>query len=349
MQDLRGSQLVGGNFNKNNAVFSLDWDLIIIDEAHEGTQTELGDKVVKLLRKEKTKVLALSGTPFNLLSQYSEDNVYTWDYVMEQKKKTEWDLLHQGDHNPYAELPKMHIFTYDLGEKLKKFVTDEYDTKAFNFREFFRVWSRGPSGKRELPKHAVEGRFVHENLHMSDTIGGWCFFNERFEDDTQEEKKRLEEPRFVCQSATADIFREDGRVLEINSKTGLYPLYIAYSFYKQKMEGMSDDDWEPDECQYFWDEAIRNNVYVICKTPMAKSITIRTLRGFSDTPVNAHYFEDLVNMLIHKPEQFKKRIMKGSYWKKEVRSMVFDAVVGNEAVICGLTPEKARNIKEFAT
>ena len=27
----------------------------------------------------------------------------------------------------------------------------------------------------------------------------------------------------------------------------------------------------------------------------------------------------------------------------------FDVIVGNEAVICGLTPEKARNIKEFAT
>ena len=33
---------VGGKFNKNNAVFDLDWDLIINDEAHEGTQTELG-------------------------------------------------------------------------------------------------------------------------------------------------------------------------------------------------------------------------------------------------------------------------------------------------------------------
>ena len=106
IQDLRGSQLVGGNFNKNNAVFNLDSDLIIIDEAHEGTQTELGGNVVKLLRKTNTKLLALSGTPFNLLSQYDEDHVYTWDYVMEQRKKNEWDLVHQGDHNPYAELPK---------------------------------------------------------------------------------------------------------------------------------------------------------------------------------------------------------------------------------------------------
>ncbi|MDY5771826.1 MAG: DEAD/DEAH box helicase family protein, partial [Bacteroidaceae bacterium] len=161
IQDLRGSQLVGGNFNKNNAVFSLDWDLIIIDEAHEGTQTELGDNVIQLLRKKNTKVLALSGTPFNLLSRYDEENVYTWDYVMEQKKKNEWDLYHHGDHNPYADLPKMHIFTYDLGEKLKKYVTDEYESKAFNFREFFRVWVQGK--KRELPKHAVEGKFVHEN------------------------------------------------------------------------------------------------------------------------------------------------------------------------------------------
>ena len=83
VQDLRGSKIVGGKFNKNNAVFALDWDLIIIDEAHEGTQTELGDNVVKALKKDHTKVLALSGTPFNLLDKFGEDNVYTWDYVME--------------------------------------------------------------------------------------------------------------------------------------------------------------------------------------------------------------------------------------------------------------------------
>ena len=67
---------VGGKFNKNNAVFDLNWDLIIVDEAHEGTQTELGDHVIKQLRKADTKVLALSGTPFNLLDKFGEDNVY---------------------------------------------------------------------------------------------------------------------------------------------------------------------------------------------------------------------------------------------------------------------------------
>lgn len=190
VQDLRGSKIVGGKFNKNNAVFALDWDLIIIDEAHEGTQTELGDNVVKALKKDHTKVLALSGTPFNLLDKFGEDNVYTWDYVMEQKKKTEWDLTHQGDHNPYADLPKMHIFTYDLGEKLKKYVSDEYDTKAFNFREFFRVWYKGPNGNRELPKNAVEGKFVHENdvnaflnlMVREDTDSGYPYSTQEYRD-----------------------------------------------------------------------------------------------------------------------------------------------------------------------
>ena len=81
---------------------------------------------------------------------------------------------------------------------------------------------------------------------------------------------------------------------------------------------MSDDDWTPEECQYFWNEVIRDNVYVICKTPMAKSITRRTLCGYSDVNCNAHYFDDLVNMLKNKSEQFKKRVLKGSYWKKDV-------------------------------
>ena len=30
---------------------------------------------------------------------------------------------------------------------------------------------------------------------------------------------------------------------------------------------------------------------------MAKSITKRTLRGFGNTKVNAHYFEDLINTI----------------------------------------------------
>lgn len=145
MQDLRGSELVGGNFDKNNEVFATPWDLVIVDEAHEGTQTELGKAVMAELVKEDTKVLRLSGTPFNLLDDFKENEIYTWDYVMEQRAKLEWDKTHFGDPNPYAALPAMNIYTYDLGRLLKEFVDEDV---AFNFREFFRV--------------DKDGGFVHE-------------------------------------------------------------------------------------------------------------------------------------------------------------------------------------------
>jgi hypothetical protein len=140
MQDLRGSELVGGSFDKNNEIFSTLWDFIIVDEAHEGTQTELGKNVMSELVKNGTKVLQLSGTPFNLLDNYKEEEIYTWDYVMEQKAKADWDKVHFGDPNPYASLPKLNIFTYDIGNLVSGFIDEEV---AFNFREFFRVDETG--------------------------------------------------------------------------------------------------------------------------------------------------------------------------------------------------------------
>jgi len=140
MQDLRGAELVGGNFDKDNEVFATPWDLIIVDEAHEGTQTELGKAVMNELIKPQTKILRLSGTPFNLLDDYREDEIYTWDYVMEQRAKAGWDNIHFGDPNPYAALPRLNIFTYDLGELLNDYIDEDV---AFNFHEFFRVNENG--------------------------------------------------------------------------------------------------------------------------------------------------------------------------------------------------------------
>lgn len=162
IQDLRGSQRVGGKYNKNNFIFDLKWDLIIIDEAHEGTQTELGDAVIKELRKKGTKVLMLSGTPYNIINGFDE-NVYTWTYVDEQIAKANWEKEHPNEENPYAVLPKMNIMTFDLSENIStsyRYVTED---SAFNFREFFRVWT-GDLEKdfRPVPVGAKNGDFIHE-------------------------------------------------------------------------------------------------------------------------------------------------------------------------------------------
>lgn len=145
IQDMRGSELVGGKFAKNEEIFNINWDLIIIDEAHEGTQTELGKAVLSKCRKENTRILHLSGTPFNLMDDFKEDEIYTWDYVMEQRAKAEWDKIHQGDPNPYSVLPKLSIYTYNLGKLYPEYADADI---AFNFREFFRV--------------DKEGNFIHE-------------------------------------------------------------------------------------------------------------------------------------------------------------------------------------------
>lgn len=160
MQDMRGAEMAGGKFDKNQAILKADYDLLIVDEAHEGTQTELGQNVIKLLTKEKTHVLNLSGTPFNLLDNYSEDEIYTWDYVMEQKAKADWDINHFGDPNPYAGLPRLNIFTFDLGKALSGF--EDIEDSAFNFKEFFRTWTGDPErDHRQMPEGA-EGKFIHE-------------------------------------------------------------------------------------------------------------------------------------------------------------------------------------------
>lgn len=121
------------------------------------------------------------------------------------------------------------------------------------------------------------------NMHMSDCLGGWCFYDKEF-------KHTLEVPRYVDQGqVTQDVFRPEARILEINSKSGLYPLYVAYNIYRARVEAAKAKYGEIGHAfaMQLWDLTIENNILVVCKTPMARSITRRTLAGFRDTTVNA--------------------------------------------------------------
>ena len=193
VQDLRGSSQVGGKFDKNNIIFITKWDCVIVDEAHEGTTTELGEDTIKAVIKEGlgTKYLALSGTPFNILTRYDNDSIYTWDYIMEQEHKSEWDKLHFGDSNPYADLPELRIYTYDLGDILANSNYITFEDKAFNFHEFFRTWT----GEYEkdfdnMPATASVGDFVHEDdvnsflnlMTKEDNNNGYPFSSEKYRD-----------------------------------------------------------------------------------------------------------------------------------------------------------------------
>ena len=752
MQDLRGSDAVGGRFNKNDEIFLTEWDFVVIDEAHEGTLTKLGQAVINTIKElsKNPKILRLSGTPFNLLDQFKEEEIYTWDYVMEQKAKTDWYKNHFGEHNPYETLPELKIYTYNLDKIIPGYI--DVEDGAFNFREFFRTWTGNvkkdfkamPEGvnvgdfvhkgdvnrfldllckedensnypfstarfrayfrhslwmvpgvkearalsallkehtvfgsgafnivnvagsgdeeiasrdalsavrnafgdnpdetysitiscgrlttgvtvpewtavfmlagtfstsassymqtifrvqspaningkvkesccvfdfapdrtlkmvaeagklsvkagstfsdrkvmgeflnycpvisvegssmkpydvdkllqqlkraytdrvvrsgfddkhiyndnllklddieladfdklkkivgtskqtvkvreidinkqgfteeeydklviierkpkrertpdeiafleekkkKRETAQKAISilrgvsiriplliygaevpieseitvdnftdiidesswnefmpsgvtkeiykkfskyyesdvfvaaGRRIRNmalaadklspdervkkiaelfsmfknpdketvltpwrvvNMHMSDCLGGYCFYNEDF-------TETIEEPRFVDQGkVTAETFSNtDAHILEINSKTGLYPLYVTYSIYRKRCEEIDPKDLTIEKQYELWQKTVEDNVFVICKTPMAKAITKRTLIGYRGGKINAHAFDDLIMQLKEKPEQFREKVLRGSFWNKETAKMKFDAVVGN--------------------
>lgn len=84
--------------------------------------------------------------------------------------------------------------------------------------------------------------------------------------------------------------------------------------------------------QALWDETLRDNIFVVCKTKMARAITLRTLRGFRDkVRCNVRSFDDFVNQFRNKPDLVRMKLRNGAgYWKtNKETAMHFNAIVGN--------------------
>lgn len=175
LQDLRGSAQVGGAYDKNSDVLDTPWDLVIVDEAHEGTQTRRGQAVLDELRKHKPapRELHLSGTPYNLISSaagaqtpFRQSQMYTWDYSLEQKAKREWDATHTEGHNPYEGLAQMALYTYNLPAILNLPGYEDNEDKYFNLGAFFAV----EPGTDTFVHHQAVKAFL-KRLHNGDAPG----------------------------------------------------------------------------------------------------------------------------------------------------------------------------------
>lgn len=143
-QDIKGTMKTDDGLQafkeKNRWIFELNWDLVIIDESHEASDTR---KALRVFETANTNfILHLSGTPFKAIAnnRFNSKQIYNWSYQDEQNAKNEWPI--QDGQNPYAELPKMHIFTYQLSKILEttaEEAKDEGSEYAFDLSEFFRV------------------------------------------------------------------------------------------------------------------------------------------------------------------------------------------------------------------
>ena len=152
LQDLKGSIYFGGRYDKLaeiSAEHGLTWDILIIDEAHEGVDTYKTDTAFNHIHRKYT--LHLSGTPFKALAndKFPDDAIYNWTYADEQGKKRVWDDSNEVE-NPYENLPRLSLFTYQMSDIVRDKVKQGIDLAnndiveyAFDLNEFFKTNESG--------------------------------------------------------------------------------------------------------------------------------------------------------------------------------------------------------------
>jgi superfamily II DNA or RNA helicase len=173
LQDMKGSIYFGGHYDKLRELsqqYGMEWDLLVIDEAHEGVDTYKTDIAFDQIKRKFT--LHLSGTPFKALAnnKFGEDAIYNWTYADEQAKKRDW---RGDDDNPYSTLPKLNLFTYQMSEIVREDIkqgveingeTVEY---AFDLNEFFRVNNNGQFVYSESVDRFLEALVTQEKFPFS--------------------------------------------------------------------------------------------------------------------------------------------------------------------------------------
>ncbi|CAM3096777.1 DEAD/DEAH box helicase [Leuconostoc rapi] len=153
LQDLKGGIAFGGGYDKLSWVKQLDWDLLVIDESHEGVDTFKTDIAFDNIKRNFT--LHLSGTPFKAVSSgnFSDDQIYNWSYADEQEAKIDWPK-NAEENNPYEKLPRLSLFSYQMGQMITDDVNQgakidgENIDFAFDLNEFFETND--------------SGKFIHE-------------------------------------------------------------------------------------------------------------------------------------------------------------------------------------------
>lgn len=164
-QDYLGVDKTTGTIKgRNEWVHTINWDLVIFDEYHFGAWKENAKKLFEQddeddydsenmeqysradaydetwLPITTDHYLYLSGTPFRALNsgEFIEEQIYNWTYSDEQRAKENW----QGEHNPYAALPRMVMMIYKIPESIQQIAKQgEYD--EFDLNVFFSAKGKG--------------------------------------------------------------------------------------------------------------------------------------------------------------------------------------------------------------
>lgn len=229
LQDMKGSIYFGGNYDKlaeisDDSKKGMEWDVLVIDEAHEGVDTYKTDIAFEHIKRKFT--LHLSGTPFKALAnnKFSDDAIYNWTYADEQKKKRDWDDSAE-EENPYATLPQLNLYTYQMSEiirdELKQGIEIDGETEeyAFDLNEFFAV---------------VNGKFKHES--PVDKFLDAMTIQKKFPFSTEELRSELKHTFWL-------LDRVDS-AKALAKKLREHPVFQEYEVVLAAGDGKLDDDDE---------------------------------------------------------------------------------------------------------
>lgn len=213
LQDLKGSIFFGGDHKKLQEVADMNWDLLVIDEAHEGVDTYKTDVAFEHISRRYT--LHLSGTPFKALAndKFPENAIFNWTYADEQSAKRDWDSP-EGDENPYATLPQLNMLTYQMSEIIRDELeqgieiqgeTEEY---AFDLNLFFET---------------KNGQFIHDS--SVDKFLDAMTTQPKFPFSTEELRNELKHTFWLLNRV--DSAKELAKKLESHPVFGEYKIILA--------------------------------------------------------------------------------------------------------------------------
>jgi superfamily II DNA or RNA helicase len=229
LQDLKGSIYFGGRFDKLSEVSAekgLTWDILIIDEAHEGVDTYKTDTAFNHINRKYT--LHLSGTPFKALAndKFPEQAIYNWTYADEQKKKRDWDASSELE-NPYENLPRLSLFTYQMSDIIRdkvrqgiELADNDIEEYAFDLNEFFKT--------------NESGKFVHDA--DVDKFLDAMTTQDKFPFSTPELRNELKHTFWLLNRVAS--------AKALAKKLALHPVFKDYEVILAAGDGKLDDDDE---------------------------------------------------------------------------------------------------------
>ena len=226
LQDIKGSQYFGtGGYAKLKELTQIDWDILVVDESHEGVETYKTNSAFNYIKRKFT--LYLSGTPFKAIrdEKFDEDEIVNWTYVDEQEKKERWNG--EGE-NPYQIMPKLNMLTYRLsniiGGASLDFSGEEDTEQGDGMNELFRF---------------VNGRFVHEADvdKFLDIISS----DEKYPFGNEDSRKELKHTFWLLQSVG------DGNTANVKAlakKLQEHPVFGKYDIIIAADNGKADENDE---------------------------------------------------------------------------------------------------------